>query len=111
MSFFLLCSVKLYLYIKKTQFVKRNMVRKNKKRCIVTFSDNKKFAIIDGITYIKSWRREITPDRLTELKAKRTEYMRKYRVKCQQRLKRLEQIERQFNSDIPETGQPENVTV
>ena len=96
------------------------MIQKNKKRCVVIFSENGKYARIDEIIYVRSWRKQITPAREVELEDRRSQYMKKYRMKCAARLKRLEEIERQFekqfHSDIaetihPESYHPENVPV
>ena len=44
------------------------MIQKNKKRCVVSYSENGKYALIDEIIYVRSWRKEITPEREVELK-------------------------------------------
>ena len=98
------------------------MTRDNRKKCFVHFSENDKYVKINGIVYVRSWRRKLTPERVILLKNRRTEYMKKYRMKRQERLEHLLQIEKQYEKQShsgfsktyhPDTvsGQPENVTV
>ena len=71
-------------------------VQDNRKQCFVYFSKNDKYVEIDGIMYVRSWRKKLTPDRAILLKNRRTEYMKKYRIKRQERLEQLLQIEKQY---------------